>query len=128
MGVYSWADFAMFQGRLITELNENGITIEKTYVCPHAPDGGCNCRKPGTVNLEKAVQEYNINVESSWMIGDHPSDVQLGINAGCRTAYLCTGHGESHYPDLKKKGIQPTYVCRDFYSAAKKIMNDITKK
>ena len=128
MGVYTWADFAMFQGRVLTELSENDITIEKTYVCGHAPDAGCECRKPSTVNLDKAVKVYKIDVAKSWVIGDHPSDVQLGINAGCRTVYLCTGHGESHYPDLRKKSITPTFICRDFYSAAEKIVQSLQKE
>jgi len=124
-GLYSWADFSIFHGCLITDLLDNGIKIEKTYVCPHIADDGCNCRKPSTLNIEKCVKEYKIDLKNSWVIGDHPSDIQLGINAGCRTIYLCTGHGESHYHNLKERGIDPTYVCRDFYSAAEKILENL---
>ncbi len=123
-GLITWADFSMFLGRLITDLQENGIKIEKTYVCPHTPEDGCDCRKPRTKNIEKCAKEYKVDLKESWMIGDHPSDIQLGINAGCRTVYLCTGHGESHYDSLKEKGVTPTFICRDFYSAARKIFDN----
>ena len=121
MDLYTWADFALFHGRLISDLRENEIEIKKTYVCPHTPEENCACRKPSTVNIDKCVKEYNINLDLSWVIGDHPSDIQLGINAGCRTVYLCTSHGKQHFEELKEKDIDPTYLYHDFFSAARKI-------
>jgi len=56
------------------------------------------------------------------VIGDHPSDIQFGINAGCRTIYLTTGHGFKHLHDLKSLGIKPTIIRENFLEAVKDIL------
>ena len=56
------------------------------------------------------------------MIGDHPSDIQFGINGGCKTVYMVTGHGEKHKRDLEIKKIIPTLVHSNFLEATKEIM------
>ena len=62
------------------------------------------------------------------MIGDHPSDIQFGINGGCKTVYMITGHGERHLKDLKVKGIEPNLVHANFFDAAEKILKIKNKK
>ena len=57
------------------------------------------------------------------MVGDHPSDIQFGINAGCRTVFLTTGHGEKHINELKSLKIKPTIISNDFLSATKELLN-----
>lgn len=120
--LYTKEDFYNFNNYLITKLNVEGIKIEKTYFCQHKVEDKCDCRKPKTFFIEKCVIEFDIDLNASWVIGDHPSDVQLGINAGCNTVYLCTGHGSKHYPELSQKGISPTIISHDFLTAAEKIM------
>ena len=59
------------------------------------------------------------------MIGGHPSDIQLGINAGIKTVLLLTGHGSEHTEELKERNIDPTYIAEDFLSAAKLIKGSL---
>ncbi|GAI89706.1 unnamed protein product, partial [marine sediment metagenome] len=106
-------------------LKEHGIQIEKTCYCPHTAEEGCNCRKPKIYNIDKCVSEFNIDLRNSWVIGDHPSDIQLGMNAGCKTIYLCTGEGTYHFSELEQKKIAPTIIARDFLTAANKILESI---
>ena len=61
------------------------------------------------------------------MIGDHPSDIQFGINGGCRTVYMVTGHGKRHLKDLKVKEIEPNLVHSNFIDAAEEILNNRNK-
>lgn len=42
--------------------------------------------------LLKAAEDFNIDLENSWMVGDGENDVKAGKNAGCRTALI--GDGE----------------------------------
>lgn len=87
-----------------TRLAEGGVYIDDVYYCPHHPDRGyseensafkiaCRCRKPGTLLLEKAAATYNIDLGSSYFIGDSTVDVQTGKAAGTRTILLATGMG-----------------------------------
>ncbi len=64
--------------------------IDAFYYCPHHPDftGECQCRKPQPGMLLNAAKKLCIDLEKSWMIGDHVRDVQAGQKAGCRTLLL----------------------------------------
>ena len=56
----------------------------------------CGCRKPKAGLLFQAAKDFNIDLSSSWMIGDTKNDVLAGINAGCKTALL--SENEDDYP------------------------------
>jgi D-glycero-D-manno-heptose 1,7-bisphosphate phosphatase len=120
-GYYSEVDFFKFNNHLIQVLEENQIRIEKTFYCPHIKEENCECRKPKIKYIKDIVDGWNIDIEESWMIGDHPSDISFGINGGCKTVYLITGHGEKHIRDLEVKGINPTLVHSNFLEAVVEI-------
>jgi len=121
-GYYTEDDFHKFNANLILLLKEENIEITKTYFCPHIREDRCDCRKPKTKFIDNIVSEFNINIKESWMFGDHPSDIQFGINGGCRTVFLTTGHGENHIDDLKSLNIKPTIISSDFLSATKELL------
>lgn len=85
-------------------LGMEGAYLNDIYFCPHHPDKGypeenpdfkidCECRKPKTGMINRALSEYNIDVENSWFIGDATVDIQTGINAGIKTILVRTGKG-----------------------------------
>ncbi len=65
-------------------LDEAGAHIEKVYVCPHE-SGTCNCRKPDIGLFLQAEQDFKIDKQHSWMVGDSDSDVEAGRRYGVRT-------------------------------------------
>jgi D-glycero-D-manno-heptose 1,7-bisphosphate phosphatase len=65
-----------------------GSSFDAIYYCPHGKDDGCDCRKPLPGMLLRAAGEHEIDLASSWMIGDSESDVEAGIGAGCRAALV----------------------------------------
>ena len=88
--------------KLETLIGRNGAYLDDIYFCPHHPDRGyagenlefkidCDCRKPKTGMISKAVKEYNVDIESSWFIGDRTTDIQTGKNAGMQTILVRTG-------------------------------------
>ena len=117
-GIFTVKDMHNFSDILLEELKKEDIEIKKIYFCPHVPEDNCYCRKPKTKNILQAKKDLNIDMESSWMIGDHPSDVELGKRAGTRTIYLKTGHGQKHLDDLEKDGIKPNFIAENFSQAA----------
>jgi D-glycero-D-manno-heptose 1,7-bisphosphate phosphatase len=126
-GMYKKEDMDKFNEKLVDELKKETIEIKKIYHCPHTPKEVCDCRKPSARYIKEAEKEFNIDVKSSWVIGDHPHDIGMGIKAGCRNIYLLTGHGEKHLNDLEKNNIKPNFIAKDFSQAAEFIMNDIKK-
>lgn len=127
-GYYTVQDFHNYNNYLIKILKKEKINILRTYFCPHLREENCECRKPKTRFIGEIIKEFNVDIKRSWMIGDHPSDIQFGINGGCSTIFLTTGHGDKHIDDLKFLGIMPTCIYHDFYSAAEKIYEDLQKK
>ncbi len=65
-------------------LKQYDTQIDGFYYCPHRPDENCECRKPKPGLFFKAANEFQVNLPSSWMIGDNDSDTQAAITAGCR--------------------------------------------
>ena len=126
LGFYPVETFVEFNACVLDILEENDIKIAKTYCCPHAKDEGCDCRKPNTKFIEEARKDFDIDVKNSWVIGDHPSDVLLGINAGCKTVFVLTGHGASHVEELKEKNIEPTIIADNFLTASKEIIKNMS--
>lgn len=79
--------------KMETLLGEEGAYIDRIYYCPHHPDSGfegeikelkikCKCRKPNTLLVEKAIDDFNIDLSQSYMIGDTIVDEQLAKNLG----------------------------------------------
>ena len=124
-GYYTIEDFHEFNNHLIKTLKNENIEIIKTYFCPHLKEDNCDCRKPKTKFIDMIVDEFNIDLKKSFVIGDHPSDIELGVNAGCRTIFITTGHGYKHIDDFKSFGIKPTIICDNFLVAAKEILKSI---
>ena len=69
-------------------LIDKAISIDGIYFCPHTPQENCKCRKPEPGLLLKAVQDLNIDLEKSLMIGDSEKDVKAAENAGCKGILL----------------------------------------
>ncbi len=88
--------------RLHEFLKPYGVLIDDYFLCFHAPDAGCECRKPKIKNLLEASKKYNINLSQSYMVGDKLSDLLVGKNAGCKASVLVrTGEGKNTEKELK---------------------------
>ncbi len=81
-------------------LAQEGIIIEKIYVCPHLREENCECIKPKPYFLLQAAKEFSLDLLNSYVIGDHPVDVELARNAGASGIYVLTGHGTKHLHEL----------------------------
>jgi D-glycero-D-manno-heptose 1,7-bisphosphate phosphatase len=79
--------------RLRMLLGEEGATIDAIYVCPHRPEDGCDCRKPGTLLARDAAEEFGFDPADAFVIGDHASDMGMGRAVGATTVFVRTGHG-----------------------------------
>jgi D-glycero-D-manno-heptose 1,7-bisphosphate phosphatase len=71
--------------KMTDELAKVGATIDAIYYCPHELEPPCHCRKPSPGMLFEAARLRNLDLSSSWMIGDSDADILAGKNAGCRT-------------------------------------------
>lgn len=103
---------------IVKTLKEQDIVIYDVFSCPHKTEDNCGCKKPNTYFIDKAHQLYNIDLSRSFIIGDHPSDVQCGLNAGITPIYLLTGHGKKHQDEINKE----TVICSNLFEASKYVI------
>ena len=98
-GEVTLAQLDEIHNKMETLLGLEGCYVDALYYCPHHPHKGykgevpelkidCDCRKPKPGMLLKAADDFNVDLESSWMIGDGENDVKAGKSAGCKTAYI----------------------------------------
>lgn len=121
-GIYSEADMHAVHDALQVEL---GGAIDAFYFCPHLPDEGCKCRKPGLGMIESAIEDFEIDLERSWMVGDKSLDVETGQAARLSTSLVSTGYGATHKALLESP---PTLLALDMGDAVKHIVASIPSK
>jgi D-glycero-D-manno-heptose 1,7-bisphosphate phosphatase len=76
-GIISLDDYQLFTNNLLHILEINNIDILKIYYCPHNDEDGCKCRKPKPGMIEKALEEFDIDMSSSIYCGDSECDYLL---------------------------------------------------
>lgn len=93
-GHITYATAEAINEQLVSLIRRVGGRVDAVYMCPHAPDGGCSCRKPAPGLLLQAADELNIDLGNSVMIGDARTDLQAGQAAGVgRSILVRTGRG-----------------------------------
>jgi histidinol-phosphate phosphatase family protein len=81
-GYFTIDDVARVNARMSEILRRQGVTLDAIYVCPHAPDEGCDCRKPQPGLIIRAATELGIDLGASFIVGDREVDVAAGHAAG----------------------------------------------
>jgi D-glycero-D-manno-heptose 1,7-bisphosphate phosphatase len=69
--------------------------------------------------MERAAERYGVDPSKSFVVGDHPHDVQFARNAGARGIYVLTGHGRKHLPELPADAL----IASGMTEAAETIMS-----
>jgi histidinol-phosphate phosphatase family protein len=64
--------------------------LDAWAVCPHGPDDGCACRKPGPGLIKQAASELEIDPSECAVIGDIGADVDAATAAGARGVLVPT--------------------------------------
>ncbi|RLJ04029.1 MAG: D,D-heptose 1,7-bisphosphate phosphatase [Candidatus Aenigmatarchaeota archaeon] len=111
-------------------LAKDNAYIDRIYFCPHHPDGvvpeysrKCDCRKPNTGFIKKAKAELDIEMETSYVIGDRLLDIEFAHNANLPGILVLTGYGKGELKySMPHKSITPVYVAKDLLSAVKWIL------
>jgi len=116
-GYFTLADVENVHAHIAAELARAGVTLQKIYVAPEAPETPSRGRKPSPQFLFDARDEFGIDLSASYMIGDKLIDLQAGWNAGVRRSLLVrTGYGRKTEADPNNDLRQAT-LADDFAAA-----------
>jgi D-glycero-D-manno-heptose 1,7-bisphosphate phosphatase len=106
-GIFGWEEYQSVTKKIEELLALDGAHIDDIYLCPFHENAVSDYRhrdhpdrKPNPGMILKAAKKHHIDTKRSWMIGDKESDLKAGRNAGCRTALVLTGYGNTVNPEL----------------------------
>lgn len=90
-GIYTEADFHHFMDQMRADLSEMGGHFDDVYFCPYHPTEGIGeylldspDRKPNPGMILRAIEDWGIDTERSFLIGDAETDLMAAERAGIR--------------------------------------------
>ncbi|MEM7060127.1 MAG: HAD-IIIA family hydrolase [Pseudomonadota bacterium] len=81
------AELDRMHTKITTETGVDGIEV--STATRDAPD---RRRKPEPGMLLDAAKKWDIDLKTSYMVGDRASDITCGVRAGCRTVFVDLGY------------------------------------
>jgi len=124
-GLLTASTLEQIHDRLRALLKAGGACLDGIYVCPHAPDEGCGCRKPGTALVERAVADLDLDLSGAYVVGDQKRDMDLAVRVGAKSLLVTTGPTSLQaLADLQAEGRQPDYVAPGLVEAVEWIIED----
>lgn len=112
--------------RVMAVVEAAGGRVDGTWMCPHAPDENCACRKPRPGLLLQAAAALDLELSRSYMIGDALSDLKAGRAAGVREAMLVgTGRGRAQARLPEAALLQPFRVFDSLVEALDHISSQL---
>ena len=80
--------------KMIDAVRHKGGEIDGVLFCPHGPDAGCACRKPGAGLFLELAERLKINLTGVYAVGDSGRDLVAARSVGALPILLRTGKGE----------------------------------
>jgi len=82
---------------LVESMNDqlkSELPLDAVRTCFHDSADQCECRKPKPGMLLNAARSFDIDLSSSYMVGDRWRDMVAGQRAGCKTFFIDYGYDE----------------------------------
>jgi len=114
-GRFTTEEYEQIGVKLAEMLAPSGIKVLKTFTCPHRRADECDCRKPKPKMLLEAAEEFEVDLNHAYMVGDRQDDIGIGNNAGTKTVLVKTG-------DFPVEGDDATFVADTLLDAAQYIV------
>jgi histidinol-phosphate phosphatase family protein len=124
-GYISQSDFDTKMDILHKKLAESCAHLDGVYCCPHTKEDNCKCKKPLIGLVEKAMEEHNIDLKNSFVVGDiGMSDIILARNIGATGILVLTGAGKGSLSDFRYtwKDYEADYIAENVLDAVKWIL------
>jgi len=122
-GKYREREFTKFCEAFLQRMRDEQIPIAKIYSCPFHPKGKGRFkkesvfRKPGPGIFKMAQQEFDLNLQRSWMIGHTTSDILAGQRAELGTILVKTGEAGQD----GEFQVEPHFVEDDVFHAIARV-------
>ena len=121
-GLFDEFTLARIHQKLLTAVEHAGGHISGIFYCPHAPDAGCACRKPGTGMLQAIEGELGVSLAGSVFVGDSLKDLQAARAWDMQPILVRSGKGRQTEAELAASGFGDVPVFDDLLSATARIL------
>jgi D-glycero-D-manno-heptose 1,7-bisphosphate phosphatase len=91
------------------------LPLSEIKTCYHDDIDNCSCRKPKPGLIIEASRNYNINLSSSYFVGDRWRDMEAGQRSGCKTIFI-------DYNYKEKRPVHFDHCVKSLYEATKIIL------
>jgi D,D-heptose 1,7-bisphosphate phosphatase len=107
-GVYSQKTLDDMTKKMLQTLKRQNARIDGVYYCTHRKEEECECRKPKTGLLRKALAENDITCETSFFIGDSFMDMTAAREFGAKPVLVLSG--KEKIGNRSKWEFEPDYI------------------
>lgn len=128
-GFYTPNDVHVLHDHIQRELRKHDALIDAFYYCPHHPEAAidmyrlnCDCRKPNPGMVLRAEKKLDLDLKSSYIVGDLVADIELGLRLGIYAVLVKTGHGEDALKTLQDTNRPPDAVADHLLGAVRHIV------
>ena len=122
-GRYSLALHNAMTEKMHLGLDQAGAKLDAVYYCLHHPEAKlaeyrkvCECRKPKPGMLMKAAQDWNINLQISYLIGDGITDMAAGQAVRVSTLFI-SSYKPYILEELDKQNVHPDIIISSLADA-----------
>jgi len=115
-GIFSEAAMWHVHEKMVSVMAKREIKIRGARYCHHAKKANCDCRKPKTQLLEKAVTNLIFDKNKTYFVGDKLSDLEAGRNFGVKTILVRTGYGTKTEKKLTD-ALRPDHIVNNLKDA-----------
>lgn len=127
-GYFTEEDYKELEQWIKSDLKSKQVNLTASYYCPHLPEAVlpqykkfCTCRKPKLGLFEKAINEYQIDIKKSYVIGDKLRDL-AACAWGCRGFLIGNSEKEDIISAAKDGKYQKISYCEDLKKCVYKIL------
>ena len=123
-GYFTLETVDLIHDKLRALLAAEGASVDAIYICPHAPDQPCDCRKPLPGMVDQAVAEFGFDPARGFVVGDKEADIDLAHSVGAKAILVRTGWGRD---TEAANDCQPDIIVDDLPAAVRWIEQEILR-
>ncbi len=114
---------AVIHQTMCNGVEEAGGCINGVFFCPHKPDEGCSCRKPGIGLFTQIEREFGVSVENVPFVGDSLTDIAAARTAACIPVLVRTGKGELTLSEANTDELAEVSIYQDLSLFVDSLLN-----
>ena len=99
-GLFGYHELAAIHREMLRAVAQVGGHIDGVFFCPHAPDDGCDCRKPKAGLYSQIARYFGVGFSGVKSVGDSLRDLQAARAAGADPVLVRTGNGAASEAQL----------------------------